>query len=113
MQHSVNSIRTKKHYCQWLVLLCLVLIPIFTPNYASGTYFPANAIHTKNQYVTGKVFFSKIKATPEFSKCLKCYAAQNSLQDGCTTLNQCVSSSATDKELTALKYFLKKRYRLE
>lgn len=80
--------------------------------FASGAYSAGAYPQAKNQYNQGKMIFHKQIKQSKFSTCMKCYK-KNKSEKHCEALKFCVSEGLSKPKINALRYFLKKRYRLK
>ncbi len=83
---------------------------------ASGSYTSPNLPQGASKYVVGKMIFKKVSSSKIFRGCLSCYRKNSSFK-GCAALDQCANSSTevefAREDIASLKYFIKKRYRVD
>ena len=98
--------------CKRVITLLISLFLLFAPQvYASGAYMPGGSPQAKSQYNEGKMTYHQQIKSQKFIACMECYK-KNKMESKCESVRQCVTSNVSDSQVKSLRYFLKKRYRL-
>lgn len=92
-------------------ILSLLFIFSISQAHASGAYMPGGSPQAKSQYNQGKMLFHKQIKSQKFMSCMECYK-KHKTESQCEQVKQCVTRGVSTDQVEALKYFLKKRYRL-
>lgn len=108
----INSILKDKKNVRMAFVLMVLISLLSQYAFASGAYSAGGYPQAKSQYNQGKMLFHKQIKQKKFAACMECYK-KNKNESQCEALSFCVSKDLSKSKIDALRYFLKKRYRLK